>query len=124
MTGSDTDPPSGASGSGRDRLDDLLMSAHARNDGEALAELYAVAADQSEAAGQTDATCFYLTHAYVFALQFGLDVARDLQMRLWRYGREVRPDAPVPPPVDRPPNRPAPRATPVRDTGRRTSQKA
>jgi hypothetical protein len=75
-----------------DKLDALLLSAHARNDGEALAALYNLAADRSEAAGNIDAACFFLTHAYVFALQWGLDTVGELQMRLWRYGREVKPE--------------------------------
>ncbi len=74
-----------------EKLDELLLDAHARNDGDALVGLYTLAANRSEAAGNIDAACFYLTHAFVFALQFGSADTRDLQMRLWRYGREIRP---------------------------------
>ena len=76
----------------RDKLDDMLRSAHARDDAVALTELYTRAADQSEDNGDIDAACFYLTHAFVFGLQCGSDATRDLQRRLWRYGREVRPE--------------------------------
>lgn len=76
----------------RKKLDELLLDAHARNDGEALVELYTLAANQSESAGNIDAACFYLTHAFVFALHSGSPAARDLQMRLWRHGREVMPE--------------------------------
>jgi len=77
-------------------LDDLegpLLAAHEHNDGAELVRLYTAAADLSEAAGNLDAACFYLTHAFVFALQEG-DAASDaLQVRLWTHGREVRPAA-------------------------------
>ena len=76
----------------RDKLDELLRSAHARDDVEAMVELYTLAANQSEDAGDIDAACFYLTHAFVFGLQCGSDATRDLQMRLCEYGREARPE--------------------------------
>lgn len=76
----------------RDKLDEMLRSAHAHNDGEALAELYTLAANQSEEAGDIDAACFLLTHAFVCGLQCGSGATRDLQMRLWEYRREARPE--------------------------------
>lgn len=75
-----------------DKLDDLLRRAHARDDGEALVELYTLAANRSEDAGDIAAACFFLTHAFVFGLQCGSDACRCLQMRLWQYGREARPE--------------------------------
>lgn len=75
-----------------EKLDEMLRSAHARDDAAALTELYTLAADQSEEIGDIDAACFYLTHAFVFGLQCGSDATRDLQQRLWRHGREVRPE--------------------------------
>ena len=75
-----------------DRLDEMLRSAHARNDVEAMVELYTLAANRSEEAGDIAAACFYLTHAFVFGLQCGSDAARGLQMRLWEHGREIRPE--------------------------------
>jgi hypothetical protein len=74
------------------KLDEMLRSAHARNDGEALVELYTLAANQSEEAGDVAAACFYLTHAFVFGLQCGSGAASSLQMRLWEHGREIRPE--------------------------------
>ena len=52
-------------------------------------DLYAVAAERSEAAGNTDAACFYLTHAYVFALEAGAPEAPALRQRLVGMGRET-----------------------------------
>ncbi len=69
-------------------LDAALIKAHAADDREHLVSLYTKAADLAEASGDTDATCFYLTHAYVFALQAGDRRADNLHTRLVSYGRE------------------------------------
>lgn len=66
-------------------LDAALLDAHARHDRVALVTLYAQAAD---AASDLDASCFYLTHAYVFALDTGDARAADLRARLVVHGRE------------------------------------
>lgn len=65
-------------------LEDAVLDAHARGDGVALAGLYTQAAD---AADSVDATCFYLTHALVFALEAGLPEAATLNARLAAHGR-------------------------------------
>ncbi len=67
-------------------LDDALLAAHSRNDREALVRLYAQAADASD---DKEAAGFYLTHAYVFALDAGLPIADELRTRLVHMGREV-----------------------------------
>ncbi|WGW02703.1 hypothetical protein [Tropicibacter oceani] len=67
-------------------LDDRLLAAHARDDRAALVGLYTQAADS---ASTLDAACFYLTHAYVFALELGDARARDLHARLVAEGREA-----------------------------------
>ena len=72
-------------------LEQRLLDAHGRDDPRELAALYVEAADLKEAEGDIDAACFYLTHAFVYALQVSDDAARPLQQRLWRYGREERP---------------------------------
>lgn len=71
------------------RLDQALLDAHRRRDGGALAELYARAADRREAEGDVDACCFYLVHAFVFALEAGIASAEALRARLVAYGREA-----------------------------------
>ena len=65
-------------------LDDKLLSAHARGDKPALVTLYAEAAD---AAVSLDAACFYLTHAYIFALELGHRDVATLHARLAEHGR-------------------------------------
>lgn len=66
----------------RDELEKALLAAHASGDGPELARLYTAAGDQAEAAGDIDAACFYLTQAFVFALESGLPEAAELNRRL------------------------------------------
>ncbi|MCL6282538.1 hypothetical protein M3P21_03260 [Ruegeria sp. 2012CJ41-6] len=68
-------------------LDQQLLQAHAAEDKTALVRLYTQAADHSEAGGDLDAACFYLTHAFVFALEIGVPEARALNARLVDKGR-------------------------------------
>jgi hypothetical protein len=75
-------------GGSRAGLDADLIAAHEARDWRQLVALYSEAADTSEAAGDIDAACFYLTHAYVFALQTGDPRAADLHQRLKARGRE------------------------------------
>ena len=70
----------------RDDLDQRLLAAHAANDRTALISLYTEA---SEAAEHPVARNFYLTHAYVFALEAGLPIAAELRARLVEYGSET-----------------------------------
>ncbi|WP_171123637.1 MULTISPECIES: hypothetical protein [unclassified Ruegeria] len=73
-------------------LDRLLLEAHDHNDLDALIRYYTMAADECEAAQDIDATCFYLTHAFVFALESGAAEADALNARLAAYGRVHRLD--------------------------------
>ena len=68
-------------------LDSALLAAHETGDRAALVRLYTEAADQAR---DVDAACFYLTHAYVFALESGAPEAAALNARLADEGREVR----------------------------------
>lgn len=68
-------------------LQQQLLDAHEAGDASALASLYCKVADNEETAGNTDAACFYLTQAYVFALEGGLPEACELNRRLAGYGR-------------------------------------
>ena len=72
------------------RLNQALLDAHAANDRQRLVQLYTQAADLFEADGNVDATCFYLTQAFVFALQDGDAAADALNQRLVNYGRAHR----------------------------------
>lgn len=70
-----------------DKLDRDLLDAHAERDLWRLLCLYTLAGDQAEARRDRDAACFYLTHAYVFALEHGAPEAEALENRLTGYGR-------------------------------------
>lgn len=70
-------------------LNAQLIAAHETNDIAALGALYTKAADQS---GNIDQACFYLTHAYVFALERGDPSACVLRERLAAHGREPAAD--------------------------------
>ena len=73
-------------------LDAAILAAHAgeggTGDGARLAALYTSAADMAEADGRIDAACFFLTQAYVFALDHGDAAAPALHARLLAHGRE------------------------------------
>ncbi len=66
-------------------LDARLLAAHEAGDRSTLVALYTEAADQAK---DVDAACFYLTHAYVFALELGDVRATALRARLVAEGRE------------------------------------
>ncbi|WP_272010838.1 hypothetical protein [Roseovarius sp. ZX-A-9] len=66
-------------------LDTAMIAAHEQQDSAALIRLYTRAADEANA---LDAACFYLTHAYVFALEAGAPEAATLRSRLIAHGRE------------------------------------
>ncbi len=66
-------------------LDERLLAAHAARNHRALVDLYREAA---EAAKTPDAAGFYLTHAYVFALEQDHPAAPALRARLVSEGRE------------------------------------
>jgi hypothetical protein len=65
-------------------LQDRLLDAHARGDQSGLVVLYTEAADSTDV---IDASCFYLTHAYIFALELGDPVSETLFARLKVHGR-------------------------------------
>ena len=68
-----------------DTLDTKMIAAHEARDTRALIRVYTTAADT---ANDLDAACFYLTHAYVFALEAGAPDAPRLHARLKAHGRE------------------------------------
>ena len=70
-------------------LDARLLAAHAAGDGRALVALYAEAAD---AAKGTGAEWFFLTQAYVLALDAGHEAAPAIRARLAAAGREIPDD--------------------------------
>ena len=67
-------------------LDARMIDAHEARDLSRLVELYTHAADL---VNDVDAACFYLTHAYVFALEADAPQATQLHHRLVAAGREA-----------------------------------
>ena len=67
-------------------LDTQLLAAHEDKDSDALITLYTLAARQ---AADIDTACFYLTHAYIFALELGDTRATALRAQLVAHGRET-----------------------------------
>ena len=65
------------------------MEAHRQGDGRRIAELYCEAGEEADAAGHSDQASFLFVHAYVFALQEGMDLAHELHARLKARGREA-----------------------------------
>jgi len=70
-------------------LDAALLAAHARDDRGSLVRLYARAADAAGAPDQTDRAAFFLTQAYIFALEGGDAAAPTLKARLVAMGRDI-----------------------------------
>ncbi len=70
-------------------LERQILAAHRDGDGSAVAELYLVAANRAERAGDLDRACFFLTQAWVFALEAGNPLAIELRARLVAHGRET-----------------------------------
>ena len=70
-----------------DALDTAILAAHHARDGAALTTHYSAAAARAEAASDIDAACFFLTQAYIFALEAGVPEAPALRARLAAHGR-------------------------------------
>jgi len=69
-------------------LDQALLAAHDSGDFPELVRLYRLAGETALRGGDADAGCFYLTHAYVYALDCGDDAADELKALLVAHGRE------------------------------------
>ncbi|WP_299504887.1 hypothetical protein [uncultured Roseobacter sp.] len=67
-------------------LDAQLLAAHDAGDQRALIDLYREAADRTEDA---DACGFYLTQAFIYALEAGAPEVDGLRQRLIDMGREL-----------------------------------
>lgn len=74
----------------RENLETALLNAHDRRDVFELVRLYSIAADRAEQRDDIDAACFFLTHAFVFALEAGAPEADRLNQRLADRGRAER----------------------------------
>ena len=66
-----------------------ILDAHASGSKSLLVMLYRQAADYYEENGDDDAAGFFLTQAYIFALEQGSDITGELHGRLVELGREA-----------------------------------
>ncbi len=71
-----------------DPLHAAILAAHDAGDKAALTKLYRQAADRLDGVEAQDQVCFFLTQAYIFALDSGSSEAEDLRQRLVSLGRE------------------------------------
>jgi len=69
-------------------LNQVLLEAHEKGDQAKLARLYQTLAYRLEAQGDSDAACFFMTHAYVFGLAVGSPDAALTWEFLRDHGRE------------------------------------
>lgn len=69
-------------------IDSAILAAHDKGDGVRLAALYAQAGRRMVADGDIDEGCFFLTQAYVFALEHGLEDAERIHAELVSFGRD------------------------------------
>ena len=69
------------------RLQAALLSAHALDDRAALVELYSEAAKFAEAEQDIGRACFFLTHAWIFALETDHEMRDVLRDKLALHGR-------------------------------------
>ncbi len=66
-----------------------ILDAHASGSKSLLVSLYHKAADFYEESGDNGAAGFFLTQAYIFALEQGSDITGELHGRLVDLGREA-----------------------------------
>jgi hypothetical protein len=71
-----------------DQINADLLVAHAVGDKPALVRLYRSAGDHMLSLGNIDAGCFYLTHAYIFALDCDDESVAKIHQILVAHGRE------------------------------------
>ncbi|MEL6922302.1 MAG: hypothetical protein AAFO77_15040 [Pseudomonadota bacterium] len=76
-------------GDGLAQLQQSILECHDRGDGAGLATLYFAAAETMAQRGEMDAAAFFMTHAYVFALETGHPLADRAHRFLINLGREV-----------------------------------
>ena len=77
----------GRAGAAISDLDRRLLDAHAQGGADALSRLYQEASQLADAQGDRERAAFFLTHAWVFALEAGTPLAETLRDRLRDWGR-------------------------------------
>jgi len=71
-----------------EHLNEHLLAAHAAEDKVALVGLYRAAAGLAEMDQDIERECFFLTHAWIFALETDHPMRDNLHAKLARHGRD------------------------------------
>ena len=69
-------------------IENEMLKAHTKNNVKELVRLYKQAGEMKQNENDEDAEAFFLTHAYVFALESGDAHAHEICNRLVSLGRE------------------------------------
>ena len=70
------------------KLNVTAIRAHQNQDISALAEIYQAYGHSRIEQNDIESGCFYLSNAYAFALEAGLETAPEIRKLLMHYGRE------------------------------------
>ncbi len=81
-------PPGSEAELNREELNSRILDAWSQGDDPLLAGLYAAAGQLMLDSGLVDEGCFFLTQAYILALENGLGSAPTIHAELVRLGRE------------------------------------
>ena len=68
-------------------MDDRILRAHEEGAGEELVTLYREAARRADAEGDDRKGAFFLTHAWIFALECGHEAAHEIAQELRARGQ-------------------------------------
>ena len=71
-----------------DELNAAVLAAHKDGDSAKLVGLYSLAGNLMVEFGRVEEGCFFLTQAYVYALELGLPAADSIQATLVSLGRD------------------------------------
>ena len=74
-----------------DELNRQIIQASRTGDGDRLAELYLLAGREFIDSERINTGCFFLTQAYIFALEAGLESSREILSILIAHGRDIQP---------------------------------
>lgn len=69
-------------------IDTAIVTAHSIGDKSQLSDLYVEAGLNMIEIGEVKRGCFFLTQGYIFALEEGMNSAKDIYETLIKYGHE------------------------------------
>lgn len=69
-------------------IDSAIVAAHSIGDKSQLSDLYVIAGLHKIEIGEIKRGCFFLTQGYIFALEEGMNSAKEIYETLVEYGHE------------------------------------